>query len=153
MTKALVQSIPTYSMSVFRLPIGLLKDIEAMIQKFWWGCSENSRKIHWVRWETLCSSKSVGGMGFKDLRMFNDAMLGSKFGVCFMIGILWSIRYFELNIFSSTISLMLKNLLDVPMLGRVFCKPGKGGFKGCSLAGGQWERHIYLAASLAFIYW
>ena len=49
MTKAVVQSIPTYSMSVFRLPIGLLKDIEAMIQKFWWGCPENSRKIHWVR--------------------------------------------------------------------------------------------------------
>ena len=31
MTKVVVQSIPTYSMSVFRLPIGLLKDIEAMI--------------------------------------------------------------------------------------------------------------------------
>ena len=31
MTKVVVQSIPTYSMSVFHLPIGLLKDIEAMI--------------------------------------------------------------------------------------------------------------------------
>ena len=31
MIKVVVQSIPTYSMSVFRLPIGLLKDIEATI--------------------------------------------------------------------------------------------------------------------------
>lgn len=37
MIKAVVQSIPTYSMSVFWLPIGLCKDIETMIRKFWWG--------------------------------------------------------------------------------------------------------------------
>ena len=76
MIKAVVQSIPMYSMNVFQLPIGLLKDIEVMIRKFWSGCSENSRKINWVKWETLYSSKSIGGMGFHDLRMFNDAMLG-----------------------------------------------------------------------------
>ena len=31
MIKAVVQSIPTYSMSVFKLLVGLCKDIEAMI--------------------------------------------------------------------------------------------------------------------------
>ena len=34
MIKEVIQSIPTYSMSVFRLPIGLIKDIETMIRKF-----------------------------------------------------------------------------------------------------------------------
>ena len=33
MIKAVVQSIPVYSMSVFKLPVGLCKDIEAMIRK------------------------------------------------------------------------------------------------------------------------
>ena len=32
MIKAVVQSIPTYSMSVFKLPVSLCKDIEAMIR-------------------------------------------------------------------------------------------------------------------------
>ena len=48
MIKAVVQSISVYSMSVFKLPVGLCKDIEAMIQKFWWG-SGDARKIHWVK--------------------------------------------------------------------------------------------------------
>ena len=44
MIKAVVQSIPTYLMSVFKLLVGLRKDIEAMIQKFWWGQGETKKK-------------------------------------------------------------------------------------------------------------
>ena len=38
--KAVVQSIPTYLISVFKILVGLRKDIEAMIQKFRWGQGE-----------------------------------------------------------------------------------------------------------------
>ena len=75
MIKAVIQSIPTYSMNVFRLPLGLIKDIESMIRKFWWENQDNTRKMQWVKWRTLCSSKSLRGMGFRDLRQFNDALL------------------------------------------------------------------------------
>ena len=45
MIKEVVQPIPTYSMSVFKLPVSLCKDIEAMIRKFWWEQGD-SKKIH-----------------------------------------------------------------------------------------------------------
>ena len=35
--KSIVQAIPTFVMSCFKLPIGLCHDIEMMIRKFWWG--------------------------------------------------------------------------------------------------------------------
>ena len=67
MIKAVVQSIPVYSMSVFKLPVGLCKDIEAMIRKFWWG-SGDARKIHWVKWSSLCSSNQLVAWGFGTFR-------------------------------------------------------------------------------------
>lgn len=74
MIKAVVQSIPIYSMSVFKLPVGLCKDIEAMIQKFWWG-NGDLKKIHWVKWSFPYSSKSIRGMDFRDFQKFSNAML------------------------------------------------------------------------------
>ena len=76
--KAVVQAIPTFAMSCFRLPIGLCQDIEMLIRKFWWGQRGDRRKIHWAKWEVLCQPKSEGGLGFKDLCKFNKAMLAKQ---------------------------------------------------------------------------
>ncbi|KAK9983173.1 hypothetical protein SO802_032698 [Lithocarpus litseifolius] len=76
--KAVIQAIPTYSMSCFKLPKGLIKDIEVMIRKFWWGFSSDTRKTHWVKWERLCSPKEDGGMGFKEIEKFNEALLAKQ---------------------------------------------------------------------------
>ncbi|KAK3225296.1 hypothetical protein Dsin_005158 [Dipteronia sinensis] len=76
--KAVVQYIPTYSMSLFRIPKGLIKDIHRLCAKFWWGSTDTERKLHWCSWSKLCESKDNGGYGFKDLSLFNQAMLAKQ---------------------------------------------------------------------------
>uniref|UniRef100_A0A2N9GC52 Reverse transcriptase zinc-binding domain-containing protein n=1 Tax=Fagus sylvatica TaxID=28930 RepID=A0A2N9GC52_FAGSY len=76
--KAVAQAIPTYAMSVFRLPGSLCDEINSMISNYWWGQKQGERKIHWVGWKKLAISKEEGGMGFRDLRLFNSALLARQ---------------------------------------------------------------------------
>jgi hypothetical protein len=76
--KAVAQAIPTYIMSSFLIPKGLCDQMESQISNFWWGSNVDKRKIHWVNWKKTCKAKSKGGMGFKDLRAFNEALLAKQ---------------------------------------------------------------------------
>ena len=75
---AVAQALPTYTMSFFKLPIGLCHEIEALIKKNFWGQRGESRKVHWIKWEKLYKPKTQGRMGFKDLARFNDALLAKQ---------------------------------------------------------------------------
>ncbi|XP_042944649.1 uncharacterized protein LOC122278535 [Carya illinoinensis] len=76
--KAVALSIPSYSMSCFKLPESLCKELENMMAKFWWGQRREENKIRWVSWTKMCAPKQDGGMGFKDLHSFNMALLAKQ---------------------------------------------------------------------------
>jgi hypothetical protein len=73
--KAVMQSISTYVMGVFKFPFGLIDELEQIIRNFWWGDEENRRRMHWLSWEKLVRPRSQGGVRFRDLRVFNQALL------------------------------------------------------------------------------
>ncbi|MCH79708.1 ribonuclease H protein, partial [Trifolium medium] len=82
--KVVAQAIPTYIMSSFLIPKGVCAQMEKAICNFWWGSTTDHRKIHWINWHKICKQKNHGGMGFRDMRAFNEGCywtIGSGEGV------------------------------------------------------------------------
>ena len=62
--KAVAQAIPTYTMSVFKLPDSLYDELAGLIQIFWWGQKEGKNKMAWLSQEKMCTPKEKGELGF-----------------------------------------------------------------------------------------
>ncbi|KAL9680897.1 hypothetical protein QQ045_012678 [Rhodiola kirilowii] len=74
LVKAVIQAIPVYMMSVYQFPKKVILDLSKLIQQFWWAKNGN-RGISWLSQNTMQRKKCEGGLGFKDLSTFNEAIL------------------------------------------------------------------------------
>ena len=44
--KTIAQAIPTYTMSIFKLPKALCDSINSTLAKYWWGQTKDEKKIY-----------------------------------------------------------------------------------------------------------
>ncbi|KAA3449628.1 reverse transcriptase [Gossypium australe] len=49
-----------------------------VMNRFWWANSKTKSGIHWSNWDALCLPKFAGGLGFKNLFLFNKALLAKQ---------------------------------------------------------------------------
>ena len=76
--KSVAQALTIHVMGIFKMSVSFHEDYMKMIRKFCWGEEENKRKVHWVSWDKLTGPKCMGGMGFRDSKLFNQALLARQ---------------------------------------------------------------------------
>lgn len=75
MLKSVLASMSTHSMSCFKLPQTLCDKIQSILTRFWWDNEPDKRKMSWISWTKMAKPKKKGGLGFRDITAFNDALL------------------------------------------------------------------------------
>ncbi|GAU44056.1 hypothetical protein TSUD_399540 [Trifolium subterraneum] len=73
---SVLNSIPIFYLSFMKLPIKIWKKIVQIQRNFLWGGPKSARKLAWVSWAKVCKLKSGGGLGVRDLRALNLALVG-----------------------------------------------------------------------------
>jgi hypothetical protein len=65
-----------YALSFFKAPLGITSSMESLLIKFFLEGGEDLQKTSWISWKIICLRKEHVGLGVRQLREFNLALLG-----------------------------------------------------------------------------
>ncbi|XP_058774304.1 uncharacterized mitochondrial protein AtMg00310-like [Vicia villosa] len=72
---SVLNAVPLYSLSFYKAPKKVLKEIVAIQRNFLWGGCEIRKTVNWVSWDTICKTREEGGLGVKNVEIMNVALL------------------------------------------------------------------------------
>ncbi|KAJ9693622.1 hypothetical protein PVL29_009537 [Vitis rotundifolia] len=74
--KSTLSSLPIYFLYLFVIPKRVCARLEKIQRDFLWGGGALENKPHLVSWKVICATKKDGGLGIRNLAIFNKALLG-----------------------------------------------------------------------------
>ena len=116
--------IPSYFLSLFKIPVSIASKIEKMQRDFLWSGAGEGKKDHLIRWEVVSRLREMGGLGFGKTSMRNSALLGKWLWRFLEKGAVFGIRLLRIYmghiLMDETPTWWLDGLTDV--LGRLLLK-------------------------------
>nr|GEW35610.1 hypothetical protein [Tanacetum cinerariifolium] len=73
--KFVLIAIPIFHMSLFKVPAGILKDLESIRMNFFNGTNKSERKMVWIGWDNILASNKSGGLFISNLYATNCSLL------------------------------------------------------------------------------
>ena len=73
--KSVLGSLGIYYLSIFKVAVSVLKLLEKMCASFFWGSSQDNKKLAWLKWPNVVASFEKGGLNIGSLKSFNLALL------------------------------------------------------------------------------
>ena len=75
LVKSVITAVPLYYLSLFKASKSVCKSIISIQRRFLWGWGKDNKPISWISWKNLCKPREEGGLGIRDIRKFNVALL------------------------------------------------------------------------------
>ncbi|XP_059284834.1 uncharacterized protein LOC132038129 [Lycium ferocissimum] len=79
---SVLDALPTYMMSLFPIPAGIIKRLDSIRRNFLWQGNWNKERkgYHLVKWKSLLVGKRYGGLGIKNLEIHSKALRMKDYG-------------------------------------------------------------------------
>ena len=77
---SVLAGVPSYAMQTTWLPQGTCDALNRLSRNFLWGTNSDRKKLHLVNWKHVTKPKDQGGLGIRDARKSNIALLAKLGG-------------------------------------------------------------------------